>query len=195
MTNAANINAADLIRRQIANLQEVLAILEAKPAEKPAVKPQAKSVRVQNAPKTKPAKSIPADYKTQIDALKAENDYILSTTRIGTPRLVKHVINIIELYYAARTGMRLYSRADNEYGVLAGNSRILINMLKSQELRIKDALKFTRWKTIPVRYEETYINQRRRAKRLINKNTDVLVKPDVNPIEILTDIATTFNAL
>ena len=195
MTNAANINAADLIRRQIANLQEVLAILEAKPAEKPAVKPQAKSVRVQNAPKPKPAKSIPADYKTQIDALKAENDYILSTTRIGTPRLVKHVINIIELYYVARTGMRLYSRADNEYGVLAGNSRILINMLKSQELRIKDALKFTRWKTIPVRYEETYINQRRRAKRLINKNTDVLVKPDVNPIEILTDIATTFNAL
>ena len=195
MTNSVNINAADLIRRQIANLQEVLAILEAKPEPKPAVKPQAKSVRVQNAPKPKPAKSIPADYKTQIDALKAENDYILSTTRIGTPRLVKHVINIIELYYAARTGMRLYSRADNEYGVLAGNSRILINMLKSQELRIKNALKYTRWNTIPVRYEETYINQRRRAKRLINKNTDVLVKPDVNPIEILTDIATTFNAL
>ena len=129
MTNSANINAADLIRRQIANLQEVLAILEAKPAEKPAVKPQAKSVRVQNAPKPKLAKSIPADYKTQIDALKAENDYILSTTRIGTPRLVKHVINIIELYYAVRNGMKLYSRADNEYGVLAGNSRILINML------------------------------------------------------------------
>lgn len=195
MANSANINAAELIRRQIANLQEVLAILEAKPEPKPVVKPQAKSAQVQTAPKPKPAKSIPADYKTQIDALKAENDYILSTTRIGTPRLVKHVINIIELYYAARTGMRLYSRADNEYGVLSGNSRILINMLKSQELRIKDVLKFNRWNTTPVRYEETYIDQRRRAKRLINKNTDVLVKGDVNPIKILTDIATTFNAL
>ena len=91
--------------------------------------------------------------------------------------------------------MGLYSRADNEYGALSGNSRILINMLKSQELRIKDALKFNRWKGIPERYKETYINQRRRAKRLINKNTDVLVNADVNPIEILTDIATTFNAL
>ena len=214
MANSANINAADLIRQQIANLQEVLAILEAKPEPKPAVRLQALTWRylvpqkqaavqrqripvltMQTAPKTKPAKSIPADYKTQIDALKAENDYILSTTRIGTPRLVKHVINVIELYYAARTGMRLYSRADNEYGVLSGNSRILINMLKSQELRIKDALKFNRWKGIPERYKETYINQRRRAKRLINKNTDVLVNADVNPIEILTDIATTFNAL
>ena len=195
MANSANNNAAQLIRQQIANLQEVLAILEAKPEVKPSVKPQAKSIQVQPVPKPKPAKSIPADYKTQIDALKAENDYILSTTRIGTSRLVKHVINIIELYYAARTGMAFYTRADNEYGVLAGNSRILINMLKSQELRIKDALKFNRWNTIPVRYEETYINERRRAKRLINKNADVLVKADVNPIEILTDIATTFNAL
>ena len=191
MTNSVNNNAAELIRKQIAHLQEVLAILEAKPA----VKPQAKSAQVQPVPKPKPAKSIPADYKTQIDALKAENDYILSTTRIGTPRLVKHVINIIELYYAVRNGMKLYSRADNEYSVLSSNSRILSNMLKSQELRIKDALKFNRWKTIPVRYEETYINERRRAKRLINKNTDVVVKADVNPIEILTDIATTFNAL
>ena len=139
--------------------------------------------------------SIPADYKTQIDALKAENDYILSTTRIGTPRLVKHVINIIELYYAVRNGMKLYSRADNEYSVLSSNSRILINMLKSQELRIKDALKFNRWKTIPNRYMAMYVTERRRAKRLINKNADVLVKADVNPIKILTDIATTFNAL
>lgn len=195
MTNSANNNAAQLIRQQIANLQEVLAILEAKPEVKPAVKPQAKSAQVQTAPKTKPAKSIPADYKTQIDALKAENDYILSTTRIGTPRLVKHVINIIELYYAVRNGMKLYSRADNEYSVLSINSRILINMLKSQELRIKDALKFNRRNTTPVRYEETYIDQRRRAKRLINKNIDVVVKADVNPIKILTDIATTFNAL
>ena len=196
MTNSVNNNnAADLIRQQIAHLQEVLAILEAKPEVKPSVKPQAKSVQVQPAPKSKPTKSISADYKTQIDALKAENDYILSTSRIGTPRLVKHVINIIELYYAARTGMAKYSRSDEEHRALVGNSRILINMLKSQELRIKDALKFTRWKTIPVRYEETYINERRRAKRLINKNTDVVVKADVNPIEILTDIATTFNAL
>ena len=190
MANSANNNAAQLIRRQIANLQEVLAILEAKPEVKPSVKPQAKSFQIQPAPK-----SIPADYKTQIDALKAENDYILSTTRIGTPRLVKHVINIIELYYAVRNGMKLYSRADNEYSVLSSNSRILSNMLKSQELRIKDALKSNRRNTTPVRYEETYIDQRRRAKRLINKNIDVVVKADVNPIKILTDIATTFNAL
>ena len=195
MANSANTNAADLIRQQIANLQEVLAILEAKPAEKSAVKPQAKSVQAQPATKSKTTKSSPADYKALVDALKAENDYILSTSRIGTPRLVKHVINIIELYYAARTDMALYTRADNEYGLLAGNSRVLINMLKSQELRIKDALKFSRWNTIPVRYEETYIDERRRAKRLISKNSDVVVKADVNPIEILTDIATTFNGL
>ena len=195
MTNSANNNAAELIRKQIANLQEVLAILEAKPEAKPMVKPQAKSAQVQPPPKPKPAKSIPADYKTQIDALNAENDYILSTTRIGTPRLVKHVINIIELYYTARCGMAMYSRSDEEHRVLVGNSRILINLLKSQEKRIQAALKYTRWNTIPVRYEETYIDQRRRAKRLINKNIDVLVTANVNPIEILTDIATTFNAL
>jgi hypothetical protein len=195
MANSANNNAAELIRKQIANLQEVLAILEAKPEVKPAVQPQAKSVQVQPVPKSKPAKSSPTDYKARIEALKGENDYILSTSRIGTPRLVKHVINIIELYYVARTGMVLYTRADNEYGVLAGNSRILINMLKSQELRIKDALKFNRWNGIPERYKETYINERRRAKRLISKNSDVVVKADVSPIEILTDIATTFNGL
>ena len=195
MTNSVNNNAAELIRNQIANLQEVLAILEAKSEPKPAVKPQAKSVKAQPATKSKTTKSSPADYKARIDALKAENDYILSTTRIGTPRLVKHVINIIELYYAARTDMALYTRADNEYGLLAGNSRVLINMLKSQELRIKDALKFSRWSTIPVRYKEIYIDERRHAKRLISKNSDVVVKAGVNPIEILTDIATTFNGL
>ena len=174
-------------------MQEVLAILEAKPEVKPSVKPQAKSVQVQPAPKSKPTKSISADYKTQIDALKAENDYILSTSRIGTPRLVKHVINIIELYYAARTGMAFYTRADNEYGVLAGNSRILINMLKSQEKRIQAALKYLRWNGVPDRYVDVYVAERRRAKRLINKNSEVYVKADINPIDILTVIATTLN--
>ena len=195
MANSANNNASQLIRQQIANLQEVLAILEAKPEVKPAVQSQAKSVQVQPVPKSKPAKSSPADYKARIKALKGENDYILSTSRIGTPRLVKHVINIIELYYVARTDMAKYSRSNEEHRILVGNSRMLINMLKSQELRIKDALKFNRWKGIPERYKETYINERRRAKRLISKNSDVVVKADVNPIEILTDIATTFNAL
>ena len=193
MANSANNNAAQLIRQQIANLQEVLAILEAKPEVKPSVKPQAKSVQVQPAPKSKPTKSISADYKTQIDALKAENDYILSTSRIGTPRLVKHVINIIELYYAARTGMAFYTRADNEYGVLSGNSRILINMLKSQEKRIQAALKYLRWNGVPDRYVDVYVAERRRAKRLINKNSEVYVKADINPIDILTVIATTLN--
>ena len=197
MTNSAN-NAAQMIRQQIANLQEVLAILEAKPAEKPAIQPPV----VQTPAKTVETKSNAADYKLRFDVLKKENDYILNAAHFGKPRLVKHVINIIELYYAARTDMALYTRADNEYGLLAGNSRVLINMLmshvlinmlKSQESRIKDALKYIRGNDIPNRYVAMYVTERRRAKRLINKNSEVYVKADIDPIDILTDIGTTLN--
>ena len=188
MTNSAN-NAAQMIRQQIANLQEVLAILEAKPAEKPAIQPPV----VQTPTKTVEMKSNTPDYKLRIDVLKKENDYILNAARFGKPRLVKHVINIIELYYAARTDMALYTRADNEYGLLAGNSRVLINMLKSQESRIKDALKYIRGNGVPERYVDVYVAERRRAKRLINKNSEVYVKADIDPIDILTDIGTTLN--
>lgn len=191
MPNLANNNAAQLIRQQIANLQEVLAILEAKPAEKP----QVKTPVAQTPTKTAETKSNAVDYKSRIDVLKSENEYILNTTRIGTPRLIKHVLNIIELYYTARTGMAMYTCSDEEHRVLVGNSRILINMLKSQKKRIKAALKYVRWNGIPERYVDVYVAERRRAKRLINKNSEVYVKADINPIEILTDIATTFNAL
>ena len=189
MTNLANNNAAELIRNQIANLQEVLAILEAKPAEKPAVKTPV----AQTPTKTAETKSNAVDYNSRIDALKKENEYILNSIRIGTPRLVKHVLNIIELYYTARIDMAMYSRSDEEYRVLVGNSRILINMLKSQEKRIKAALKYTRWNGVPERYVDVYVAERRRAKRLINKNSEVYVRADINPIDILTDIGTTLN--
>lgn len=189
MTNSANNNAAQLIRQQIANLQEVLAILEAKPAEKLPVKAPV----AQPTPKPLATKNTVIDYKSRIDVLKSENDYILNTTRIGTPRLVKHVLNIIELYYTARIDMAMYSRSDEEYRVLVGNSRILINMLKSQEKRIKAALKYIRWNGVPERYVDVYVAERRRAKRLINKNSEVYVKADIDPIDILTDIGTTLN--
>lgn len=191
MTNLANNNAAELIRNQIANLQELLAILEAKPAEKPAVKTPV----AQTPTKAAETKSNAVDYNSRIDALKRENEYILNSTRIGTPRLIKHVLNTIELYYTVRTGMVMYSRSDEEYRVLFGNIRILINMLKSQEKRIKVALKNLRRNSIPERYVDVYVAERRRAKRLISKNSDVVVNAGVNPIEILTDIATTFNGL
>lgn len=191
MTNSANNNAAELIRNQIANLQELLAILEAKPAEKPAVKTPV----AQTPTKAAETKSNAVDYNSRIDALKRENEYILNSTRIGTPRLIKHVLNTIELYYTVRTGMVMYSRSDEEYRVLFGNIRILINMLKSQEKRIKVALKNLRRNGIPERYVDVYVAERRRAKRLISKNSDVVVNAGVNPIEILTDIATTFNGL
>ena len=189
MTNSANNNAAQMIRQQIANLQEVLAILEAKPAEKLPVKAPV----AQPTPKPLATKNTVIDYKSRIDVLKSENDYILNTIRIGTPRLVKHVLNIIELYYTARIDMAMYSRSDEEYRVLVGNSRILINMLKSQEKRIKAALKYTRWNGVPERYVDVYVAERRRAKRLINKNSEVYVKADIDPMDILTDIGTTFN--
>lgn len=191
MTNSANNNAAELIRNQIANLQELLAILEAKPAEKPAVKTPV----AQTPTKAAETKSNAVDYNSRIDALKRENEYILNSTRIGTPRLIKHVLNTIELYYTVRTGMVMYSRSDEEHRVLFGNIRILINMLKSQEKRIKVALKNLRRNSIPERYVDVYVAERRRAKRLISKNSDVVVNAGVNPIEILTDIATTFNGL
>ena len=189
MTNLANNNAAELIRKQIANLQEVLAILEAKPA----VTPPAKAPVVQTTTKSPTTKNGPVDYKSRIDVLKSENDYILNTSRIGTPRLIKHILNIIELYYTARCGMAMYSRSDEEHRVLVGNSRILINLLKSQEKRIQAALKYTRWNGVPDRYVDVYVAERRRAKRLINKNSEVYVNADINPIDILTDIATTLN--
>ncbi len=189
MTNSANNSAAQMIRQQIANLQEVLAILEAKPAEKLPVKAPV----AQPTPKPLATKNTVIDYKSRIDVLKSENDYILNTIRIGTPRLVKHVLNIIELYYTARIDMAMYSRSDEEYRVLVGNSRILINMLKSQEKRIKAALKYTRWNGVPERYVDVYVAERRRAKRLINKNSEVYVKADIDPMDILTDIGTTFN--
>lgn len=189
MTNLANNNAAQLIRNQIANLQELLAILEAKPAEKPAVKTPV----AQTPTKTAETKSNAVDYNSRIDALKKENEYILNSTRIGTPRLIKHVLNTIELYYTVRTGMVMYSRSDEEHRVLFGNIRILINMLKSQEKRIKAALKNLRRNGIPERYVDVYVAERRRAKRLINKNSEVHVKADINPIDILTDIGTTLN--
>lgn len=191
MTNSANNNAAELIRNQIANLQELLAILEAKPAEKPAVKTPV----AQTPTKAAETKSNAVDYNSRIDALKRENEYILNSTRIGTPRLIKHVLNTIELYYTVRTDMVMYSRSDEEHRVLFGNIRILINMLKSQEKRIKVALKNLRRNSIPERYVDVYVAERRRAKRLISKNSDVVVNAGVNPIEILTDIATTFNGL
>ena len=90
MTNSANNNAAELIRQQIASLEQVLAILEAKPAETPTV--------AQTPTKTAEMKSNTADYKLRIDVLKKENDFILNAARFGKPRLVKHVLNIIELY-------------------------------------------------------------------------------------------------
>jgi hypothetical protein len=189
MTNSANNNAAQMIRQQIANLQEVLAILEAKPAEKPAIQPPV----VQTPTKTVETKSNTADYKLRIDVLKKENDYILNAARFGKPRLVKHVLNIIELYYVARTDMAMYSRSDEEHSALVGNSRMLINMLKSQEKRIKSALKYIRGNDIPNRYVAMYVTERRRAKRLINKNSEVYVKADIDPIDILTDIGTTLN--
>ena len=189
MTNSANNNAAQMIRQQIANLQEVLAILEAKPAEKLPVKAPV----AQPTPKPLATKNTVIDYKSRIDVLKSENDYILNTIRIGTPRLVKHVLNIIELYYTARIDMAMYSRSDEEYRVLVGNSRILINMLKSQEKRIKAALKYTRWNGVPERYVDVYVAERRRAKRLINKNSEVYVKADIDLMDILTDIGTTLN--
>lgn len=189
MTNLANNNAAELIRKQIANLQEVLAILEAKPA----VTPPAKAPVAQTTTKSPTTKNDPVDYKSRIDVLKSENDYILNTSRIGTPRLIKHILNIIELYYTARCGMAMYSRSDEEHRVLVGNSRILINLLKSQEKRIQAALKYTRWNGVPDRYVDVYVAERRRAKRLINKNSEVYVNADINPIDILTDIATTLN--
>lgn len=189
MTNLANNNAAQLIRNQIANLEELLAILEAKPAEKPAVKTPV----AQTPTKTAETKSNAVDYNSRIDALKRENEYILNSTRIGTPRLIKHVLNTIELYYTVRTGMVMYSRSDEEHRVLFGNIRILINMLKSQEKRIKAALKNLRRNGIPERYVDVYVAERRRAKRLINKNSEVHVKADINPIDILTDIGTTLN--
>ena len=189
MANSANTNAADLIRQQIANLQEVLAILEAKPAEKPAIQPPV----VQTPTKTVEMKSNTPDYKLRIDVLKKENDYILNAARFGKPRLVKHVLNIIELYYVARTDMAKYSRSDEEHRVLVGNSRMLINLLKSQEKRIKAALKYIRGNDIPNRYVAMYVTERRRAKRLINKNSEVYVKADIDPIDILTDIGTTLN--
>ena len=189
MTNSANNNAAQLIRNQIANLQELLAILEAKPAEKPAVKTPV----AQTPTKTAETKSNAVDYNSRIDALKKENEYILNSTRIGTPRLIKHVLNTIELYYTVRTGMVMYSRGDEEHRVLFGNIRILINMLKSQEKRLKAALKNLRRNGIPERYVDVYVAERRRAKRLINKNSEVYVRADINPIDILTDIGTTLN--
>ena len=189
MANSANNNAAQLIRQQIANLQEVLAILEAKPA----VTPPAKAPVAQTTTKSPTTKNGPVDYKSRIDVLKSENDYILNTSRIGTPRLIKHILNIIELYYTARCGMAMYSRSDEEHRVLVGNSRILINLLKSQEKRIQAALKYTRWNGVPDRYVDVYVAERRRAKRLINKNSEVYVNADINPIDILTDIATTLN--
>ena len=189
MTNSANNNAAQMIRQQIANLQEVLAILEAKPAEKPAIQPPV----VQTPTKTVEMKSNTPDYKLRIDVLKKENDYILNAARFGKPRLVKHVLNIIELYYVARTDMAKYSRSDEEHRALVGNSRMLINMLKSQEKRIKSALKYIRGNGIPNRYVAMYVTERRRAKRLINKNSEIFVKTDINPMDILTDIATTLN--
>ena len=189
MTNSANNNAAQLIRNQIANLQELLAILEAKPAEKPAVKTPV----AQTPTKTAETKSNAVDYNSRIDALKKENEYILNSTRIGTPRLIKHVLNTIELYYTVRTGMVMYSRGDEEHRVLFGNIRILINMLKSQEKRLKAALKNLHRNGIPERYVDVYVAERRRAKRLINKNSEVYVRADINPIDILTDIGTTLN--
>jgi uncharacterized SAM-dependent methyltransferase len=129
----------------------------------------------------------------RIDVLKKENDYILNAARFGKPRLVKHVLNIIELYYVARTDMAMYSRSDEEHSALVGNSRMLINMLKSQEKRIKSALKYIRGNDIPNRYVAMYVTERRRAKRLINKNSEVYVKADIDPIDILTDIGTTLN--
>ena len=66
-------------------------------------------------------------------------------------------------------------------------------MLKSQESRIKDALKYIRGNDIPNRYVAMYVTERRRAKRLINKNSEVYVKADIDPIDILTDIGTTLN--
>ena len=89
--------------------------------------------------------------------------------------------------------MAMYSRSDEEHRILVGNSRILINLLKSQEKRIQAALKYTRWNGVPDRYVDVYVVERRRAKRLINKNSEVYVKADINPIDILTDIATTLN--
>ena len=189
MTNLANNNAAQLIRNQIANLQEVLAILEAKPAEKPAVKTPV----AQTPTKTAETKSNAVDYNSRIDALKRENEYILNSTRIGTPRLIKHVLNTVEMYYAVRTSMVMYSRSDEEHRVLYGNIRILINMLKSQEKRIKAALKNLRRNGVPDCYVDVYVDERRRAKRLINKNSEVHVRADINPIDILTAIGTTLN--
>ena len=189
MTNSANNNAAELIRQQIANLEQVLATLETKPAEKPA-----ENAPVAQTPtKTAETKSNTADYKLRIDVLKKENDFILNAARSGKPRLVKHVLNIIELYYVTRTDMAKYSRSDEEHRALVGNSRMLINMLKSQEKRIKAALKYIRWNGVPDRYVDVYVVERRRAKRLINKNSEVYVRADINPIDILTDIATTLN--
>lgn len=185
MTNSANTNAAELIRQQTANLEQVLAIIEAKPAETPTV--------AKTPTKTAETKSNAADYKLRIDVLKKENDYILNAAHFGKPRLVKHVLNIIELYYVTGTDMAKYSRSDEEHRALVGNSRMLINLLKSQEKRIKAALKYIRGNDIPNRYVAMYVTERRRAKRLINKNSEIFVKADINPIDILTDIATTLN--
>ena len=66
-------------------------------------------------------------------------------------------------------------------------------MLKSQEKRLKAALKNLHRNGIPERYVDVYVAERRRAKRLINKNSEVHVKADINPIDILTDIGTTLN--
>lgn len=188
MVHSANLEAIQIIRAKIAVLQETLEALEVQSPNINGVQHVRDNI--------KSPKEIDFDkYQAQIDSLVVENDFIVNAKRIGTPRLVNHVISIIESYFEIRMLMQSYKRTDNVHKRLCGLARRLSNLLVTQAPRLKAALKYLHYTDIPARYNSVYIQERRRAKRLINKNKDVVIKLDINPLDVLADIATTFNHL
>lgn len=200
MNHPTNNDLAQLIRIQIEALQKTLAALEEQPSaaiEAPVEVPAPAPVKVPvKAPVTVTAKEIDFDkYEEIVAELKARNQQIVNSQRIRVPKLVNHVNNVIELYFELRTLMLPYKRTNETYKRLFGLAKVLSNLLASQEPRLKASLRFQRSKGVPDIFVDECIKERRRSKRIFNKGKDLVIKGNVNPLDILTDIATTFNSL
>lgn len=194
MTHSTNNEVAQLIRIQIEVLQKTLAALEEQPSA--AIEAPTEVPAPAKAPVPMPAPEIDfGKYEEIVAELKTRNHQIVNSQRIRVPKLVNHVNNVIELYFELRTLMLPYKRTNETYKRLFGLAKVLSNLLATQEPRLKTSLRFQRSKGVPDIFVDECIKERRRSKRLFNKGKDLVIKGNVNPLDILTDIATTFNSL